>query len=345
MKMKTFVSALLLSLSLLLGSIGHAQRACSQVFSPVDLSSKILYFMDLLGSGSTTSLRQEDKFVVSQNTVDNALKTLSQTHGSKFQLRDKQIPGRKNVTVTQYAVPITFKGPLRNKLSSKIRFRKYYDAVETTPLNKARPRAAAIVQDRQFVEFKIDHPEFPQVVIKPRMIMLDKDVSLLRQRKGFTENRKEMLTRTLEINPTVPPAVIAHFFEIFAEIYTSGISRLPMFAKTSYVRDSYSLMLQDLQGKSVEIQLTIDREINVRNSETQQVITAYRPEDVVVELKIPLAYAKLSEENMAQVPGLNEIVQLKKDLQENHLLSLYQLGSGKLSTYRRALEQTELLGD
>jgi hypothetical protein len=102
---------------------------------------------------------------VAQTAVDHALKTLSEKYGPNFQLRDQKLPGRKNVTVTQYAVPITFKGPNGNTLSSKIRFRKYYDAAEATPLSKAKLHPADIVKDRQFVEFKIDHPEYQQVVI------------------------------------------------------------------------------------------------------------------------------------------------------------------------------------
>jgi hypothetical protein len=177
------------------------------------------------------------------------------------------------------------------------------------------------------------------------MMVFDKDILLLQGRESFSKNREAILARTLQLNPNVPSATIIHFFDVFTDVHTIGASKLPMFAKTTYVRDSYSLLLMDLKGKSVEIQLTIDHEINVQDSGTQKVITAYRPEDVVVELKVPLAYAKLTAENLAQVPGLIEVVQLKKDLQENHILSLYRLGSGKLSTFRKALEQTELVGD
>jgi hypothetical protein len=348
MRLKAFLPVVIVSFSLA-PSLGWAQKACAQLFRSAlvvsedamqadkKMADKIMHFLELLGVGNTTSLRQEDKYVVTAQTVENNLNFLAHAHGEKFQLRDQKTEGRKNVTVTQYALPIKWKNAEGKNIAAKIRFRKYYDTDANLPLGQAEGRPADIVRDRQFVEFKIDHPDYGQVVVKPRMVVLDTDVDLLQSQTHFLKNKKAVLKRTLALNPRTPPKVIRLFFDIFADMYTENIAVLPQFAKTAYVRDSYSLMLKDRNDKSVEIQLTVDREVKVLDSRTQQVVSAYRPEDVVVELKTPLAYSQLTAENQAQVPGLNDVVTLKADLEKNHV-DLYQLGSGKLSTFKKALE-------
>jgi hypothetical protein len=349
MKTKNLLASLLLILSLA-PALSWSQTKCEQIFatevqpSKIQanevLSNKILQFMDLLGAGNTTSLRQEDKYVVAPAVVNQVLQDLAGNHGSQFQLRDKKNPGRKNVTLTQYALPIKLKIPGEKKISAKIRFRKYFDTDATFALGKAEMHPADIVKDRQFVEFKIDHPVYGNVVIKPRMIMLDSDATLLENKDTFNKNKTTILARTLEINPKTDPKVVQQFFSIFTDIYAENIPQLPKYAKTAYVRDSYSLMLKDRHDKTVEIQLTIDQEINVENSRTGEVIRAYRPEDVVVELKVPLNYAALTPANLQEVPGLKDVVQLKNILSQNHIQS-YAPGSGKLSTFSHAQELEE----
>jgi hypothetical protein len=346
MRFRDLLVGIILSLSLL-PSWGWSQRACVEMFSPSavvgknsiaadgELAQKILQFMDLLGAGNTTSLRQEDKYVVSAETVDRVLGTLIQQHGTQFQLRDQKQEGRKNVTVTQYALPFKWKDAQGKNIAAKIRFRKYFDTDSSVALGQAAGRPADIVKERQFVEFKIDHPQFPQVVIKPRMLMLDADAETIQNQKEFLKNKEAILARTLEINPKTSPEVVGQFFEILSIVFSEPIEKLPLLAKTAYVRDSYSLMLKDLEGKPVEVQLTVDREINVLDSRTQQVVSAYRPEDIVVELKVPLAYSALTPQVLQQVPGLSDVLSLKEDLQKNHV-QLYTEGSGKLSTFKKA---------
>lgn len=331
----------------------EAQNRCSRVHFKMEiglgevradqrLSNLILGFGDVLGTGSTTSLRQEDKFVVRRDSVDGVLARLSQDHPRDFQLRDQKNPGQKNVTVTQYALPVKFFAPNGRLISAKIRFRKYYETSESVPLGDAPMTPVGFVRDRQFVEFKIDHPEYNQVVLKPRMIVLDSDVALIQKRETYRAHASEIMKRVIQMNPKTDPAVIRRFFEIFSEFYGGTARDLPFFAETTYVRDSYSLMLKDLQGKSVEIQLTVDREVKVIDSRDQHSISAYAPSDVVVELKIPLAYAQLRPQDLAQVPGLAQVLELKKELEVAHQAQ-FQLGAGKLSTFQRVRAMTDPL--
>jgi hypothetical protein len=128
-------------------SLSWGQERCSDIFysslriqqgevrADAELSKDILKFMDVLGAGSTTSLRQESKFVVSEAVVSEQLRLLDLQYGSSFQLRDQRQEGRKNVTVTQYAFPFKIKSGKKD-LSAKIRFRKYFDTSDQLPLGQ-----------------------------------------------------------------------------------------------------------------------------------------------------------------------------------------------------------------
>lgn len=348
-----FLALGLTTLLISFSSLSWGQERCAGVFysslrieqgevrADAELSKDVLKFMDVLGTGSTTSLRQESKFVVSESVVTEQLRALDLNYGANFQLRDQRVEGRKNVTVTQYAFPFKIKSGKKD-LSAKIRFRKYFDTSDKMPLGQDALQAANFVKDRQFVEFKIDHPKFDQVVIKPRMIVLDSDVAMLHRKADFEAHRAEILERTVALpaNSKTPRAVIEQFMEVFGNFYAKGPETLPLFAQTVYVRDSYSVMLKNQNGEPVEIQMTIDREIGMTDNRSGKKTSAYRTEDIVVELKIPLAYAGLTAKNFAEVPGLNDIAALKNSLKSAHI-KLYKEGSGKLSTFRKTLEDLE----
>lgn len=348
-----FLALSLISLVLAFSSLSQANESCRTLFqsgsliengeikADSDLSADILKFMKVLGAGSTTSLRQESKFVVSESVVTDQLQLLAKNFGADFQLRDQRIEGRKNVTVTQYAFPFKITSG-KKVLSAKVRFRKYFDTTDKLPLGEGILTPANFVKNRQFVEFKIDHPEHDQVVIKPRMIVMDSDVQMMYSKAEFTLHKNEILERTLALpgNSKTPPEVIRQFFEVFENFYAKGPDALPLFAQTAYVRDSYSTMLKDQNGDPVEIQMTVDREISMTDSRTNKKTSAYRIQDIVVELKIPLAYSGLTAKNFADVPGLRQIAQLKRALQKAHI-DLYKAGSGKLSTFKKTLENLE----
>lgn len=315
----------------------HVSLAGRQTIADKELSENIFDFMGLLGNGSTTSLRQEDKYVVSNGRIDQLISELEINHGQDFQLRDEKIDGYKNVTVTQYANPITVTTDSGKKVSAKIRFRRYFQAEENIPLSQGKMRPAPISENKEFVEFKIDHPTLRQVVIKPRILMNSEDAQMLRDRDLFLKNKMSLIRRAIAMNPKVNRAVILQFFRALGDFYSDVAINLPLFAKTSYVRDSYSLMLKSNLGEKVEIQLTVDREVQVTDSLNGQKIQAYRPSDAVVELKVPVAYAKLTDADVQKVPGLAAVAQLKKELEGSHLKDHYRIGTGKLSTSRRLM--------
>jgi hypothetical protein len=64
----------------------------------------------------------------------------------------------------------------------------------------------------------------------------------------------------------------------------------------------------------------------------------------VVEIKVPLAQAALSPEILAQIPGLQSVVDLKAQLGQGHIPA-FTPGAGKLSTFRRVKELSDDLID
>jgi hypothetical protein len=317
------------------------------VLATKDLSRAILGFEKVLGAGSTTSLRQEDKFVINNPAVENILESLSSQFGDQFILRDQKVPGRKNVTETIYALPVVLPANAEHgKLSAKLRFRKYYTADEKTPLKEAELVPADFVKTSQFVEMKIDHPRYPRVVIKPRMLQRDLDAKVMQTKASFSKSQGALEERAQHSNAKLAPELIQQFFKVLELEYGQLQGNLPLFAKTTYVRDSYSLMLRAKNGDQVEVQFTVDREISVLDLRTGQIVDAYDPHQAVVEVKIPLAYASLSPQVLAEVPGLRLVKELKAQMSQDHI-SAFKPGAGKLSTFRRLTRQTldDFVGD
>jgi hypothetical protein len=309
------------------------------ILADQELSEALLYFNEIIVA-SPTSLRQEDKYVVSEFMVDQALRILEELYPDQFELRDKKTPGFRNVTVTQYALPIKIPG-LRDLLSSKLRFREYFQVAENTPVNVKNLITQDSMHDRQWVEFKTDHPDHEQTVTKPRVVMLKKDIKSIQNMNTLLENREEIIKRTLELkeNAKTDPKIIRHFVNIMMLLYAKGqFEQLPLFAKTVYARDSYVLSLKGKNGENVEVQLTIDRDIKIIENEKHRTVKAYKPGDAVIEVKVPVAYAKLTEKDLENVPGLRDVLDLKNFL-HNQNLDGYREGAGKLSTSRRVLRK------
>lgn len=313
----------------------------TSIISDARLNTLIRGFFGLIDSKSTTGLRKETKFVLVETNLNKLLEQVAQEHGQSFQLRDQVKPGMKNVTVTDYSFPLMFRmSPSNKMLASKLRFRKYFEAPRSQIMSLDNLVSSESTKGVTWVELKTDHPEHEAVVIKPRMLMADKDTALIRNKKSFQRNRQQILQRTIDLNPGLERKMIDQFFALFAALP----SETPLLATTAYVRESYVIALKDTSNQKVDIQITVDREVNVvdqRPGGSKSGISAYEQSEVVVELKIPLAYSGLTLANFASVPGLSKIADLKKILETGHIPS-YQ--GGKLATFKRKLK-TDLLGD
>jgi hypothetical protein len=308
-------------------------KASARIEASPILERTLLSFETRLGEGSTTSLRREDKYVVSRKLIDQVLVEFTKHFGDSFVLRDKKQDGRKNMTVTQYAVPIVFSVNGIRK-SAKFRIRKYYsDSIHGGDL-----RPAAVTDGRAFLELKIDHPIHDGVVVKPRLLISDEDAAIVQDRTAFVLKKHHLAARWKIENPKVPGAVIDGFVSALASTYAAVGPSMPLFAKTSYVRDSYSLYVPDTAdpaAKPVEIQFTIDREISVQDSRTGRMVAAYGPNDVVVEVKVPLAFASLTQTQ--RFTALRQVAQVKTLLAAEHNRAFVR-GAGKLSTFTRTVD-------
>ena len=306
-----------------------AQVQCRYLFHTDDRVSKsVRSFQN--GKQDTTSLRQEVKFVVKTADLDAYLPKLEQFFKERFRNRDKAPEGFANITSTRYMSVGKF---IQNgkQLSAKIRFRKYF----IRDLNDANWKnliVAPELADRSWLELKIQHPEFDNVVFKPRLQILDKDISKLITEKYF-DYKDGIIKRLLELNPNKAEDV-AKFAAYFDALYTTpSMKKENMFAQTQYERTSYSIKMRD--GKErIDVQITLDQNVRLTRLKDGSQFNAYGADETVVEVKIPVKYAKLDDDVLRQVSDLAEIKRFIAMLGEYHVPK-YPMNKGKMSKIDR----------
>jgi hypothetical protein len=314
-----------------------SELRCRYIFSPMDAVSKKILAFDS-GSGDTTSLRQEDKYVLEFANIKAGLDQLQAHFGLAMKERDASLPGQKNITVTEYLEPYSFSTGAEQGLKFKVRFRKYFVQDAQKPILDASMKPAEFVKESQFVEFKIDHPDFPSAVIKPRIVMSDADVVLLHSRESYLQNRTQMIARLGQMNPKKSEE-IARFIDVFDVLFIEHQQiKLVPYLQTAYVRESYSVKVASAKDPNVklDIQLTVDHELDLTILENGQKVKAYKDSAAVIEIKIPVHLAKLSEKDIQEYPGLAEIKRFIEKMSDEHLPE-YQKGSGKLYHAKREL--------
>lgn len=274
----------------------------------------------------TTSLRQEVKYVVKSTQLESYLPVLEKFFGERFKNRDKAPEGYANITSTNY---MTVGKYVQNGkwLSAKVRFRKYF----TRALADVQWRNLIVqpeLADKSWLELKIQHPEFDNVVFKPRLIILDKDIQKLITEKYF-DYKDGIVARLKELNPKKLEDV-QRFIDYFDALYTTPAMRVEnMFAQTQYERTSYSIKLKS-GDKTIDVQITLDQNVRLTRLKDNSPFNAYGPDETVVEVKIPVQYAKLTPENIAEIPELAEVKKLIEMLSQNHVMK-YPMNRGKMS--------------
>ncbi len=299
-----------------------------------ELAKDVMSFEKALGAGNTTSLRREDKYVINQTIAETLIADLSRLHAGSFSMRDERADGEKNVTVTDYAKPILVKLSNGKQVSAKIRLRKYFTVKDDEDLRAEHLRPSQKTATRQYLEVKIDHPVYDGVVIKPRLLIDDAEVKTLRDPKLFAQERSHLRRHWNGLNPEATHGVVDAFLNTLADLYKQTSTPLQAFAETKYVRDSYSLKIRstDSSKPDLEVQFTLDRDISVQSK--IQKIKAYDNSDVVVEIKVPLAQASLTQNDLADYPALASVRDVKLALSQAHN-SAFVPGAGKLSAFRR----------
>jgi hypothetical protein len=281
------------------------------------------------GQTDTTSLRQEVKFVLKSSDVNKYMDVLQQRFSSRFKNRDVAPEGYANVTSTNYMkVGKYFQNG--KKLSTKVRFRKYYQR-RLDDTNWQHLRVIPELADRSWLELKIDHPDYDNVVFKPRLQVLDRDINSLVTSTGYQAARTGIARRLHELNPA-KKADVDKFIAYFDALYSTPTMKVErMFAKTEYERTSYSIKLENpaKPGEFIDIQITLDQSVHLTRLKDGRAVDAYKPDETVVEVKIPLAYAGLTRRNIEAVPELAEVKKLIEYLTGRHLPE-YEMNSGKM---------------
>ena len=294
---------------------------------------------------STTGNRTEFKRTVLVEKLHEALERLSKF----FALKPRDIikPGTKNVTVTQYlnVLKFDYKG---QELSVKIRFRKYGTIKEGLPNTPENVEIIPDMKDYSFLEFKIDHPDFDNSVLKPRGLQADADINLIGTSE-FLKQFADIQHRALVKNSKNSEAIetMTKMQNVLKRLHEAGVP-LEKDSRTIYERTSYALPIKDLVGKKeYEIQITMDEGILLYSYPHNKTVDAYKSDKplTVVELKIPVEMVDKETKGFNQtmlktIPLLGSIQTFLNDLTIAQAPG-YEANKGKQSLIRALLEDKE----
>lgn len=327
--MKKLLTLCLLGLLILPAATRAASPImCKYLFHTDDRLSKSVRVFHA-GNTDTTSLRQEVKYVVKTADFDSYTPVLEGFFKTRFKNRDKAADGFANITSTLYMTVAKY---IQNgkKLSAKVRFRKYFSR-KLDDNNWKNLIVSEKLADRSWLELKIQHPEFANVVFKPRLLIFDKDIEKLITEKYF-DYKDAILRRLHQTNPG-KEADIKKFTDFFDALYTTPAMRVEnMYARTQYERTSYSIKLNNPEkpGETIDVQITLDTNIRLTRLKDGKDFNVYGPDETVVEVKVPVQYAKLTDADLQAIPELAEIKKLIAMLTEKHNIK-YPANKGKMS--------------
>lgn len=278
----------------------------------------------------TTSLRQEVKFVVETSDLTKAMDQLQVFFGKSMKNRDKAPDGIFNITSTLYLTVAKYKTLQGVEKSAKVRFRKYYtrEASDTAWKNL---KVAKELADKSWLELKIQHPQYLNVVTKPRLLCLDRDIRFFVTDSFFT-HKDQLRQRLLQLNPGKEEEV-ENALAFFTEMYSNPNRRVEnLFAKTEYERESWSIKIPHASdsSKTIDVQITLDQNVRLTRLADKEKFNVYDPSETVIEVKVPVAYSTLDDTAIAQYPGLAEVKAFVAWLQDFHNLK-YPMNKGKMS--------------
>ncbi len=362
-KIKTFSAAALISI-LFLSSVGQTQKLCLDQLSGVSSESTSHFVISKKGSikvspkigelfidtatsqlNSTTGNRTELKRTVLIEKLSLALEKLSQTFPLKP--RDTIKAGTKNVTVTQYLniLKFDYKG---QELSVKIRFRKYGTMRTGLPNIPENVQFIPEMKDVSFLEFKIDHPDFDNSVLKPRGLQLDSDIQMIGTPQ-FLAQFEQILERAVGRNSKNIDSIqtMTKMQNLLKYLHEVGVP-LQKDSRTIYERTSYALPAKNIETNAEhEIQITIDEGILIYSYPHDKTIDAYQSEKplAVVELKIPVEMIdnrtkSFSDQFLQLVPALKKIQAFLDDLTSAQAPG-FDMNKGKQSRIKTMLENNE----
>jgi hypothetical protein len=322
---------LLISTALLLGLVSAPARA------EVGSSFVSWYTGHLAGSSSTTSLRREIKAVVHKRHAKAFLGRLEQLAGP-LQLRDVPPPGKVFLTTTQYLnTGNQLPGLLgldripKGSISPKIRIRTYQ-----TRDRKGRVENSALTDGIALLELKMPHPSRPGVSLKPRLFVSQKHLGLLSNQKRVADlAQKDAMIKTMKADRRNDPQVVDRMVQIFEQLHLAKKGkRLKPWVTTRYQRKAFVIPLGEGRG---DIQVTVDKKVQYRHPKSGKRMTRLKRAYRAVELKIPDAYARMSDRQLRD-QGLGlvaEVRQLHRRVLGANQVPRLKPGKGKCSAFSR----------
>ncbi len=284
--------------------------------------------------------------------------------GFTIALRDVVLdPNVYAITHTDYLPPFVGMKDGKKVFKAQLRLRRYLLVPNGTKVvDVTDPRAHTNVRltdtEGNFVrlEFKVGHPEvgpdgelreMEAVVDKPALVIDRDDVDLLSSSpENFRLHRDAIAARTKALTITKRgkkgfvnvaeevDVIMDRIGRLHAEGYTQ---ELEPEMNVSYARTGYfitfpyptSMLPPGYEGppRTFEVQITVDKQVSIHDFDNGAKFTL-RPDDRVVEMKIPVDFAGKTFEELEQL-GLLELAQIRKTYTELPPREGTQPGRGK----------------
>jgi hypothetical protein len=330
--MRRLFSTSLLTLLWILSAVPAvaAPKVAAQQDSFVDW-----YLGQLAHESSTTSLRREDKVVVPEAYATQFLRDLERRFGT-LKLRDVPPAGRVYLTQTDYLNTGKLLSSLlgysaaipEGSIKPKIRVRKY---LTRDRAGKVRP--SALTDGVSLLEVKMPHPTQAGVSLKPRLYVNDSQLKLLLNRKRYAdEPTRAAVVQTLKADSRNDAATVDRMVALLGALHDRHESKkLKPWVQTEYQRNAYLIPLPG----GAEVQITVDKEVEYRDPRKGKVVGGLKPSWRAVEVKIPDAYARMSDPQL-RAQGLGtvaEVRQLQRDVLTTHRVRQLEGGRGKCAAF------------
>jgi hypothetical protein len=192
-------------------------------------------------------------------------------------------------------------------------------------------------------EFKVGHPyeiesemsgQIPGVVDKPGVVLPERDILLLLDNpKSFAENRDRIYREGLLLSKkgklVNSPVVLDEMLKRVAELHVLSPEPVgPPVVRIRYKREAWQAMFKTIDPISrietkIPVQITFDREVKLEDFTSTTALSfddsnfaltkgGEKAPVSVVEFKVPLAYSKLTDEELRAI-GLGGLAEMRND--------------------------------
>lgn len=333
-------------------STANAGVRCADLFKTKDPFIKQVLSTDMAKSAaqsiksltnSTTGARIESKWTLESAQIENLISNLAEslrTKNVELKARDKMTEGKRNVTHTVYLEKFSLdlqKSGLEispdfnlKDVTLKVRVRKYGTIDHTKSVSENNIDFANFTKDHSFVEFKFPDARFKGAVFKPRMYVADHIIKMMGTPEfiqNFTQIKQETLAAKENLtNKESAEAMLQFLYQGHVQNYSFKPLATNLYERTSYAAD----FTDKIKNQTFQIQMTLDKSIAFKLNSTGQMIQAYKDGHSVVEVKVPVEYARYDlKSRLDHLPGYSQFLNFVEKVKTDHLPE-YMPGVGKM---------------